>query len=626
MRIGGGTNSIKILGQLSRASNAVADSYQRLSSGMRINKASDDAAGLSIATSLGLKHRVTSQALLNINDGISLLNVADGALSQMSSVVDRLSELAASSANGPLGVSQRASLQREADQLVSEYNRILASTSFNRRTLLGGDLSTLRIQAGFGTQGSVAFGLGNELSRSTGSGSYQAFTTQDTDYSVVKDLVTGDFNHDGYTDVVVVSNDGVDSSIQTFRGSASGTLTPGGYGDDLTGEVIRDIEAGDFNGDGNLDLAYLDSSGLVTITFLNSSGTWAGTGSVTMSSATQLLAADFNQDGRADLAANNGNSIGVRLAQAGGTFGSYATFATGSGAPTAIQTGDFNGDGQLDLLGQTGGSTLVTLLGNGQGSFGAAASTSVSGFSLQSGAVGDFNRDGKDDVVLSNGTSALAVFTGRENGTFTFSATLTVPITNGRYTVADANGDGLQDIIALHNSGPNGYLTTFSSNLDGTFSSPVSTRLATAVLPTRILSGDFNGDGALDVTSDILDGGNIIGLALGIPRTTTATSYINILSPNAARDALDDLTTLKEALSKERASLGASLSRLQTNLSALQSSALELKQAQSRVTDADIAQETASLVKNEILQRTAAALLAQANQMPQIVLALLGQS
>lgn len=134
--------------RLSTTTGALRQSYERLSSGLRIVRARDDAAGLSIAESLKADGRIAAVAIRNANDGISLISIADGALDQMASVLTRMAELAEQSANGVLGTSQRSALQGEFVQLGSEIQRIAETTSFNGLNLLSGG-SSVALQVGF---------------------------------------------------------------------------------------------------------------------------------------------------------------------------------------------------------------------------------------------------------------------------------------------------------------------------------------------------------------------------------------------------------------------------------------------------------------------------------------------
>src|SRR5262249_34821160 len=110
---------------LGRASHQVSSATERLSSGQRISRANDDAAGLAIASSLGSSSRIYSTAVRNVNDGISYLSIADGAVTSLKQVLTRLAELAEQGSNGTYSSQQRAALDREASSLQNEYNRIV---------------------------------------------------------------------------------------------------------------------------------------------------------------------------------------------------------------------------------------------------------------------------------------------------------------------------------------------------------------------------------------------------------------------------------------------------------------------------------------------------------------------
>src|SRR5690606_8709682 len=114
-----------------RSEASLRTTFERLGSGMRINRAVDDAAGLAVASALDARSRIYTQAIRNVNDGISLLNIAEGGISQMSDIIGRIRELATQAANGTFSAVQRITLDREADLLVDEFNRLTESTFFN---------------------------------------------------------------------------------------------------------------------------------------------------------------------------------------------------------------------------------------------------------------------------------------------------------------------------------------------------------------------------------------------------------------------------------------------------------------------------------------------------------------
>jgi flagellin len=122
--------------------------YERLSSGLRINRAADDAAGLAIAESLKADARVATVAIRNANDGISVITITDGAIAQITNILSRLAELSEQSANGVFSNGQRSALQLEFSALMSEVERIAVTTEFNGLYLLSGG-TNVTFQVGF---------------------------------------------------------------------------------------------------------------------------------------------------------------------------------------------------------------------------------------------------------------------------------------------------------------------------------------------------------------------------------------------------------------------------------------------------------------------------------------------
>ncbi len=134
--------------QLNSTSNSLGRSFERLSSGLRINGAKDDAAGLSITTRFSAQIRGLNQAVRNSNDGISLAQTAEGALNETTNILQRIRELAVQSSNDTNNDSDRASLQAEVSQLQSELDRIAETTNFNGNKVLDGSFLAKNIQVG----------------------------------------------------------------------------------------------------------------------------------------------------------------------------------------------------------------------------------------------------------------------------------------------------------------------------------------------------------------------------------------------------------------------------------------------------------------------------------------------
>ena len=141
--------SLQAQQNLNKSQDALSSSISRLSSGMRINSAADDAAGLGISQSLQADIQSLGQAQRNTNDAVSMSQVAEGGMSQMQDIVSRMRELAVESSNSTLGTTQRGYIQTEFGQLSSEINRISGTTNFNGQNLLDGSASTgLTFQVG----------------------------------------------------------------------------------------------------------------------------------------------------------------------------------------------------------------------------------------------------------------------------------------------------------------------------------------------------------------------------------------------------------------------------------------------------------------------------------------------
>jgi len=154
--------ALNTLNRLNYATNAQSKSMEKLSSGLRINRAGDDAAGLAISEKMRGQIRGLDQASRNAQDGISLIQTAEGALNETHSILQRMRELAVQSANDTNTTSDRQELQKEVDQLAQEITRISNTTEFNSKKLLDGSLS----------------GAGNALTFQIGANSGQTMTLQ----------------------------------------------------------------------------------------------------------------------------------------------------------------------------------------------------------------------------------------------------------------------------------------------------------------------------------------------------------------------------------------------------------------------------------------------------------------
>jgi flagellin len=182
--------ALKALTSLQRTNRSLTDTYSRISSGQRISKASDDAAGLGVAENLSMISHGLRQAMRNINDGISVIEVSEGASSEVANIVKRLRDLAVQSASDTLQSTERQYIQTEADELVAEIDRIAAQTNYNGVTLADGVTTQLVLQVGSGgtTSDRITIGLADltsstlgisSLTLSTASSAFAAISTLD---------------------------------------------------------------------------------------------------------------------------------------------------------------------------------------------------------------------------------------------------------------------------------------------------------------------------------------------------------------------------------------------------------------------------------------------------------------
>lgn len=279
-------------------------------------------------------------------------------------------------------------------------------------------------------------------------------------------IAAGDFNGDGKADLAITLPD--NNEIAVLLGNGDGTFTEAPIISDTNGPFF--VTVGDFNGDGIEDLAVVNPAGLnLSILLGNGDGTFrlesnppAGSGLTPMAAAV----GDFNGDGKldiavADYARNVGvpGSVTILLGNGDGTFTQTPVSPATGDSPVSIAVADFNGDGKADLavgnsyddVGQPG--TITILLGNGDGTFTAATTGPTAGNTLQSVAVGDFNGDGKADLVTANAASNTAtVLLGNGDGTFTLADSPTTGVDPLFGAVGDFNGDGLSDIATANNS------------------------------------------------------------------------------------------------------------------------------------------------------------------------------
>jgi hypothetical protein len=331
--------------------------------------------------------------------------------------------------------------------------------------------------------------------------------------SGVQQLTVADFNGDGKPDLVS-SNSGaplvwLSQGNGTFTETAE--LTPGAVypsGSSTPTVVIPfSTVAGDFNGDGKLDLAEICQPFGVVIFLGNGQGgftpqaidsqTGLPLGMMTGAEPQFGVAADFNNDGILDIAtANQDGTVSILLALGNAIFNPFISVAANAGPLWGIAAGDFNGDGNADLVVSAfAANTVIALLGNGQGGFTpqTAVATGTNPLGLT---IGDFNADGQLDVAVANaGSNTVSILLGNGNGTFTAASAVAVGTSPISVATGDVNGDGKLDLVVANN-GANS-VSMMLGNGNGTFTADGSA-VPTGTGPAWVSIADWNNDGKLD--------------------------------------------------------------------------------------------------------------------------------
>jgi hypothetical protein len=382
------------------------------------------------------------------------------------------------------------------------------------------------VAADFNGDGNIDFLISNNtLLEGNGDGTFQGTASNyvgpgassmagnETDAQAI-----GDFNGDGNLDVAVT--DATAGTVQIFLGLGNGAFQdPAVYAvgtDGLSGDGPRGIVAGDFNGDGRLDLALAVEGAPGAVSFLYGSGDGTFQKPVFEGPSVQfpfsIAAADFNGDGIADVVITDPVARTATVFESGPT-GRGITLPTTD--QPALVVGDFNGDGRPDLA-----TNSVVYLNNGAGGFTPVGTLPLGSGPTESLAVGDFNGDGKLDIAAHIGTpdsplsgvspktaGAINILLGNGDGTFSvptlaIAAQPLQQIPGGSYAetvassivVADVNGDGIADLLV---NGENAIQVSLGRG-DGGFYTP-ETVSSTAGIAGQIAVGDFNNDGLPDV-------------------------------------------------------------------------------------------------------------------------------
>lgn len=618
MAVGFGSNliALRIGRNLERASTQVSKSFERLSSGERINRGSDDAAGLAISGSLNARSRIYGQSIRNINDAVSQLNVVSSAVSGLSELVNRLAELSAQAANGTLSGKQRIVINKEASALVAEYNRTVESTQYGGIAVLDGTADNITLSVGVGEGATSEVRVGQEMGSSAGSGAVGAATTN-SNGSLPYDVAVADFNSDGNADIV--SSDFAANAVGVYLGTGTGSFgSVTRYAAGVVNNQVWDVATGDFNQDGREDITTANRDGTMGVLLGNGNGTFQSA-QTNAASGTPIGVAvgDLNNDGMLDIV-TNGISTGMDLYLGKGN-GTFTRQVITSGATASrVTIGDLNSDGNQDLVVNSG-----IFFGNGDGSFKSVTALPGSSSPITSSVVTDLNKDGIADLVTSTTDSvngSVGVYLGTGGGSLSNPVHYSVTGYSDGIVNADVNGDGAQDIAVSGNGG----LRIFTGKGDGTLNASV----AYAGSGHSLAVGDFNNDAINDFAVSQYAGGSAAVLTfLGNPdpsgRRKNVIDTLDLSSIPGARAAVDWCRSQVQKLAREQGMLGAFQSRLETQISNLSGSRFASMEAASRITDADIAEEMSGKVRAGVLQNVSVSLLAQANLQPEVALQVL---
>jgi uncharacterized protein (TIGR03437 family) len=338
-------------------------------------------------------------------------------------------------------------------------------------------------------------------------------------------VATGDFNKDGKVDLVLT--DYSSGLVDILLGNGDGTFNPGASY--MVGYGIGTLFVEDFDGDGNADLVFAQGhpdalimqpyTQTVGVLFGNGDGTFSGAPAyLFLYGSTSMVAADFNGDGKPDLAAAGKTGLVTILLNSGaGKFQPAPTLNNGGGNYTSIAAGDLNGDGKIDLAVTDALNGPMVFLGNGDGTFQTPRGVAGGGSGTSFVAAGDFNNDHKLDLAFANSsTNSVTVVPGHGDGTFGTGVTIPVGPQPAFILTGDFNRDGNLD-LAVANGGESfapvepGSISILLGKGDGTFQNAVNyTVPSTTLWPNSISSGDFNKDGIPDLivtgaTSNVSD-------------------------------------------------------------------------------------------------------------------------
>jgi len=600
-------NSLTAQRQLGVSQNSLATSMARLSSGLRINSAKDDAAGLAISERFTSQIRGTNQAQRNANDGISLAQTAEGDLAQISNNLQRIRELAVQSANATNSASDRVSLNNEATALIVENDRVASTSAFNGIKLLDGTFTAQNFQVGAnGTANDVVAvtSITSARSNSLGVGASSSYSTTVAGGSMAKavGLASGQLSLNGVA-VGASQTDGVSSAYSLSSGIALAAAINAISGNSNVNATVSStvvagvsVSATASLASGSVLINGVDIGALSATTTAVGRGAQVAAAINLKTTQTGVTASANSTNGAVTLTAADGRNIVVS-----GTTGAASAVGLGAGATSY---GNLTAGTAITLAAATTSNAAGTIYINGVDVGAIAAGTSITD---------------KGDKIAA----AINAVTARTGVTATNTAGA-ISLTGGVYnnSATDNTLTGTTGAVTL-----TGLAATGGSAL--TVATP-TTGLQAVSRSTVTLSSASSG-GINLATNDINASSGAVANFTGLTAaytsaTTTAGAGVSALDLTTASGAQAALATVDAAIStinSTRAALGAYQARFSSVVASLATTGENLTASRSRVQDADFAAETANLSRAQILQQAGTAMVAQANQLPQGVLALL---
>ena len=602
------TNIASLNAQRNLAANQkdAATAMQRLSSGLRINSAKDDAAGLAIASRLTSQINGINQAVRNANDGISSVQVAEGALQETSNILQRMRELAVQSSNATNSSTDRAALQSEVTALRSEIDRIAQTTSFGATKLLNGSFSSKSFQVGANVGETIAVSISSARASDIGTtftatqatlfDSFQGTTTAAATNSVAAQTLSMTVGGER-TDLSIAVDSSAKSIASQISSEVAGVTATAATDAIVTMAQVETFTVADPSSvtTHNAGDAYgvtLDGAQVLSNTVVNITAAADATAAALLIKNALTSHSDYAASGL-EITVNGANIVVAD--KNGGTVG--VTFASGgndSSSPAAASVSQVTDNGF-----QAGGATDQFVI----------AGTTVSVNNSSATSADDMATNLKNAIAANTTLSAL------------FSS---IAVSGSQVTLKNTDG---ADIVVQDKATNDADTRAFVSH-DGVTAN-LNEASATGVTVTGKLALTLSSDVAVDVFSDsttITTGTAAADKSLAAGSHTENTGRVSTLDISTASNASTAIATIDSALESintQRASLGAVHSRLDSLVSNLSVMSENSSAAKSRIMDADFASETAQLAKSQILQQAGISVLAQANAQPQNILALL---